>query len=74
MPGFGLTPVSGFPPKTPSTFPQNIQFQWEDIDVGDRTVDTVNFVAGDVFQVTVGVGESANILTVMIPVPNVSGT
>ena len=74
MPAFGLTPVSGFPPASPDTFPQGIQFQLEGEDVGDRTVDTVNFVAGDALAMSVGSGESSGILTITIPVANVSGT
>ena len=74
MATFGMTPVSGFPPVTPDSFPQGLQFQLEGEDVGDRTVDTVNFVAGDALAMTVGAGENANILTITIPALNVSGT
>lgn len=64
---FGLTPVNGFPPPEPSTFPQGIQFQQAGVNVGTRAVDTVNFVTGPALSVTVGVGESANVLTVAVP-------
>ena len=74
MATFGLTPVSGFPPVSPDIFPQGIQFQEDGVDVGDRTVDTVNFSVGAAFAMSVGAGANANILTITIPVANVSGT
>lgn len=67
MPGFSLTPLGTFPPPSPSDFPVGIQFQHEGVDVGGRTIDTINFVAGAVLDVTVGTGETANVLTITIP-------
>lgn len=70
---FSMTPVTGFPPTTPDEFPQGLQFQYDGTNVGGRDIDTVNFVPGDGLSVTVGEGENANILTITIPIPNVSG-
>lgn len=43
---FAVSPVADFPPPTPDVFPGGIQWQLDGVDVGDRTVDTVSFVAG----------------------------
>lgn len=67
MPGFSLTPLGTFPPPAPEDFPVGIQFQQEGIDVGGRTFDTINFVAGTVLELTAGTGETANVLTITIP-------
>jgi hypothetical protein len=47
VPTFGITPVSGFPPVTDTGFPRFIQWQEAGIDVGNRSVENVNFT-GDV--------------------------
>lgn len=67
MPGFGLTPVGGFPPPAPQDFPNFIQFQFDGFNLGGPDADTVNFVAGETFSVTRGEGENANVITVVIP-------
>jgi hypothetical protein len=43
---FSVTPTAGFPPEIPDTFPAGLQWQLEGANVGDRTIDTVNFIAG----------------------------
>lgn len=47
MPSFGITPVTGFPPVSDDGFPRFIQFQVDGVDVGNRSVENVNFT-GDV--------------------------
>lgn len=67
MPGFALTPASGFPPPTPDDFPTGIQFQFEGENLGGPDVTTINFVHGDSYSVTRGVGENAGVLTIALP-------
>lgn len=66
MPGFSVTPVGPFPPVNPEDFPDFLQWQWEGVDVGGTTVDTVNLTGNGVANVTVGTGENTNILTIEI--------
>lgn len=66
MPGFSVTPVGPFPPVNPEDFPDFLQWQWEGVDVGGTTVDTVNLTGSGVASVTVGTGENTNTLTVEI--------
>ena len=61
MPGFSVTPVGPFPPVNSEDFPDFLQWQWEGVDVGGTTVDTVN-VTGAV-TASVGAGENENVLT-----------
>ena len=61
MPGFSVTPVGPFPPVNSEDFPDFLQWQWEGVDVGGTTVDTVN-VTGAV-TASVGTGENENVLT-----------
>lgn len=68
---FSLTPSGNFPPPAADGFPQFIQFQFNGVNLGGPDADTVNFVAGgsgQPFSVTRGVGEDANVITVVIPV------
>lgn len=46
MPTFGITPVTGFPPVTDDGFPRFIQFQEEGTEVGNRSVENLNFTNG----------------------------
>jgi len=64
MPGFSVSPVGPFPPVTSEEFPDFLQWQWEGVDVGDTTVDTVN-LTGDV-TVSVGTGEETNVLSIAV--------
>jgi hypothetical protein len=43
---FAVAPVTDLPPAAADQFPQGLQWQLEGVDVGDRDIDTVNFVAG----------------------------
>ena len=62
---FGIWPVAGTPPVTPTEASRSIQFQFNGVDVGGRNTDTVNIIAtGASLVVTIGVGENANVLTV----------
>lgn len=67
MPGFNVQSMGTYPPAAPADFPVGIQFQYDGEDVGGRTIDTVNFVPGAALSVTVGTGETANVLTITIP-------
>jgi hypothetical protein len=67
MPAFSISPAGPFPPPESQDFPRGIQFQLEGVDVGGRNIDTINFVPGAVLDVTVGVGEDSNVLTITIP-------
>jgi hypothetical protein len=60
MPAFSLTPVGTFPPPT-GEFPENIQWQQDGVNLGDRAVDTVNLTGSLVGSR--GTGETANVLT-----------
>jgi hypothetical protein len=65
MSSFSVTPRTGSNPATSGTPKRNVQFQWNGVNVGRRNTDTVNFEdlsAG--LQVTIGVGEHVNVLTV----------
>jgi hypothetical protein len=67
MPAFALTPSNAYPVPT-GEFPQGLQWQFEGEDVGTRGgIDTINIVAGAALSVTVGTGETANVLTIEIP-------
>ena len=62
MPNFSISPVGPFPDPSSSQFPDYIQFQQDGTNLGDATVDTINFT--DNITATRGVGENANVLTV----------
>jgi hypothetical protein len=62
MPGFEITPATGFPPQTPQEFPLGLQFQNGGVNLGGRDADTVNFSTGT--TATRGTGTSSNIITV----------
>lgn len=62
MPTFGITPVLGFPPASDEGFPRFIQFQHDGEDVGDTTVEVVNFTG----NVEVSVDSTGTILTVHV--------
>lgn len=67
---FGMVP-SGWPAPAAEDFPNFIQFQFNGVNLGGPDADTVNFVSagsGEGFSVTRGEGESANVITVAIPV------
>lgn len=64
MPGFSVTPVGPFPPVNSEPFPSFIQWQWEGVDIGDRTVNTVNIIGAS--DISVGTGEETNVLTITI--------
>lgn len=68
---FGLTPSAGFPPPASDDFPQGLQFQLNGENLGGPDVTTFNVVAGgsgQAFSFTRGVGEDANVVTLVIPV------
>lgn len=67
MPGFTITPVTGSAPPAESDFPRFLQFQLDSEDLGDTSVETVNFVGnvdatlstdGSSIEVDVGAGFS----------------
>lgn len=62
MPAFALTPISPYPPATGEPFPVGIQWQDDGLNLGDRTVDTVNLRTRLV--ATRGSGETSNVLTI----------
>ena len=62
MPGFGITPVGAFPPASSDGFPRFIQFQAGGVDVGDRSVETLNFIG------SVGASVSSDGATVTVDV------
>lgn len=67
MTAFSITPVTGGNAAVPGTATQNIQFQLEGKDVGRRNTDTVNLRSVGIslpLQVTIGVGEQVNTLTI----------
>lgn len=66
MPAFGITPSGVFPPASSDGFPRFIQFRVNGVDVGDRSVENLNFTGGvsatvssDGATVTVDVDSSA---------------
>jgi len=62
MSTFGITPVTGFPPASDEGFPRFLQFQQDGVDVGDTTVEVVNFTG----NVEVSVDSTGTILTVHV--------
>lgn len=62
MATFGITPMGGFPPVSDAGFPRFLQFQQDGEDVGDTTVEIVNFTG----NVQASVDSSGTILTVHI--------
>lgn len=60
---FAITPTTSFPPPTPDAFPMGLQWQLEGADVGDRSIDTVNFVTGD----DLAMAAAGTTLTITIP-------
>ena len=66
MATFGISPVTGFPPVTPQDFPRFLQFQENGVNVGDTTVEIVNFTG----NVQLSLDSSGTILTVHVgPAP-----
>lgn len=63
---FSLTPAAepGNPPASPQTFPKQIQFRYNGVDLGGPDATVVDFV-GD-FNVTRGTGEDAGTVTVAL--------
>jgi len=62
MPAFSISPVSPYPPATGEPFPVGIQWQDDGLDLGDRTIDTVNIRTR--LLATRGSGETSNVLTI----------
>ncbi len=70
MPGFSITPVTGFNPEVGDEFPTGIQFQLNGEDLGLPNVDTFNVViggSGTLPSFTRGTGDTANVVTLVIP-------
>jgi len=62
MATFGISPLGGFPPAADDGFPRFMQFQHDGEDVGDTTVQVVNFTG----NVEVSVDSTGTILTVHV--------
>lgn len=62
MPAFSISPASPFPPSTGEPFPVGIQWQDDGLNLGDRTVDTVNIRTR--LLASRGSGETSNVLTI----------
>lgn len=66
MSAFSISPAAGANPDTPNAFPLGLQWQLDGVNVGDRSVSTVNFVAGDELAVELDPADST-IIIVTIP-------
>ena len=63
MPAFSITPLTDIPPPAAQEFPNFLQFQEDGTDLGLSDADTLNFSTG--LTATRGVGENANVVTVV---------
>lgn len=63
---FSVSPTTGFPPPAPDAFPMGLQWQLAGVNVGDRTVDTVNFVTGDALDMYLD-ADNPKLLIIVIP-------
>lgn len=63
---FGLTPAAepGNAPQTPQTFPQQIQFRFNGVNLGGPDATVLDFVGN--FSVTRGTGANAGKITVTL--------